>query len=357
MKNLELQKTIKFFTKNQKLIIKTVIPVFIFCLLIIIIGIIIPKENDNISPSNKYLFENINPTFNVGFGNREDESKSYVRFEAQSDSDNPFEETDSNLWDKISQTFSKKQGIEFGLSEVKFSGTDSDFSQMLVENIGDSIEEMEIEDVTTDTEVIEVGRLLGEEDENNTSKQTVLNKNVYPGIDVEYQILEGLGVKEEIIIQSIEEYTSNCSSDSECLLPLNQFIFDLTLDEGLRLKESLAGFDGKTDVKYYISDSEDNYIAHFLPTFAVDEAGSKTSDVNLEITNIEDNNYELVITLDLDWLFSDERVFPIRIDPSIVHDTTTEFDTGYDYNTEVVTGPQVKLEDPEVYYTDSNVVG
>jgi hypothetical protein len=56
-------------------------------------------------------------------------------------------------------------------------------------------------------------------------------------------------------------------------------------------------------------------------------------------------------------LFSNERVFPIRIDPSIVHDTTTEFDTGSDYNTEVVTGPKVKLEDPEAYYTDSNVVG
>ena len=63
-------------------------------------------------------------------------------------------------------------------------------SKKLVEQIGSAIEQMQIDDVTTDTEVIEVGRLLGE-DTDAQAKKTVINKDVYPGIDVEYQILEG----------------------------------------------------------------------------------------------------------------------------------------------------------------------
>jgi hypothetical protein len=356
MKSKELKKTIKYFKKNKNLIIKTIIPVVIFCLLVTIIGILLPKPNDNITPSKRgYLFENRNPRFNVAFGSKENTDKSYVRFEAKT-SDNPFEQKEQGFWDNVTQLFTRKQGIEFGLSEVKFSETDSEIGKKITEQIGSAIEQMEIDDVTTNTEVIEVGRLLGE-DTDTQSKKTVINKNVYPGIDVEYQILEDLGLKEEIVIRNIDEYTSNCGDGSECLLPLNEFVFDLNLDEGLQLKQSMANIDGKIENTYYITDEDDNYFAHFLPTFAVDEAGSRTSGVDLDISDGEENNYKVSVTLDLDWLFDNKRVFPIRIDPSIVHDTTTEFDTGTDYNTEVITGPKVQLEDPEVYYTDSNVVG
>ncbi|MFA7143639.1 MAG: LamG domain-containing protein, partial [Candidatus Dojkabacteria bacterium] len=354
--NKEFEKTIKYLKKNRVVVLKTLLPVVLFCIIIIIIAVLAIKPNDNISPSNKsYLFENRNPNFNVAFGSKEKPDKSYVRFEARV-SDNPFEQKDRSLWESVTQIFSSKKGFEFGLSQVRLGETNSDMSKKLVEQIGSAIEQMQIDDVTTDTEVIEVGRLLGE-DTDAQAKKTVINKDVYPGIDVEYQILEGLGVKEEIVIRNIDEYTANCGSDRECLLPLNEFVFDLKLDEGLLLKESMAVLRAKTDNKYYITDSDDNYIAHFLPTFAVDGVGSKTTGVGLDISNVEGNNYEVVVTLDVDWLFSNERVFPIRIDPSIVHDTTTEFNTGSNYNTEVVTGPKVQLESPEVYYTDSDVVG
>jgi hypothetical protein len=356
MKSKELKKTVKYFKKNKKEIYKAIIPVVIFCLIITIIGILIPRPNDNVTPSKKgYLFENHNPTFNVAFGSKEDIDKSYVRFEAKT-SDNPFEQKEQSFWDNVTQIFSQKKGIEFGLSEIRFSETNSEIGKKITEQIGSAIEQMEIDDVITDTEVIEVGRLLGE-DTDVHSKKTVINKDVYPGIDLEYQILEDLGVKEEIVIRNIDEYTSNCGTDAECLLPLNEFVFDLKLDDGLQLKQSMAVIRNKVENTYYITDENDNYIAHFLPTFAVDEAGSKTSGVSFDVSNVEDNNYEMTIILDPDWLFSNQRVFPIRIDPSIVHDTTTEFDTGSDYNTEVNTGPKIEIEDPEVYYTDSNVVG
>ncbi len=357
--NKEFEKTVKYFKKNRGLIIKTIIPVVIFCLFVTIIGVLSPKPNDNITPSsNNYLFENHNPRFNVGFGTKDEPDKSYVRFEARTDTKNPFDEQESSIWNSLTRAFTGKKGFEFGLSEIRFSDTGSKTGQKLVNQIGSAIEQMEVKDVRTGTEVIEVGRLLGETEENNVSKKTVLNKDVYPGIDVEYQILEGLGVKEEIIIQNIDEYTANCgSNDTECLLPLNEFVFDLKLDEGVSIERYLSITKQEGMPSYYLVDDRDNYIAHFLPTFAVDYVGSKTYAVDLVINHIEENNYEVVVTMNLDWLFSSDRVFPIRIDPSIVHDTTVEFDTGSDYNTEVVTGPKVQLQDQEVYNLDDNVVG
>jgi hypothetical protein len=353
-----LKETTKFLKKNKSTVIKTIIPVVIFCLIVTIIGILSPKPNDNITPSNTYLFENRNLNFNVGFGNREYSDKSFVRFEAKVDNSNPFEEKDINLWDKVKGLFTtKKQGFEFGLTEVKFDDSQSETSKNIFANITEAVKEMEIDDVSTDTEVIEVGRLLGEENGDSMSKETVINKDVYPGIDVEYQILENLGVKEEIVIRDIDAYTSDCGGDQECLVPLNKFVFNLRLDEGTQLKKSLVQLRGKTDTKYYITDSDGKYIAHFLPTFAVDGVGSKTTDVDLDIYQVEGRNYKVEVILSLDWMFSSDRVFPIRIDPSIVHDTTTEFDTGSDYNTEVVTGPKVQLEEAEGDVVDSTVEG
>jgi uncharacterized delta-60 repeat protein len=217
---------------------------------------------------------------------------------------------------------------------------------------------MEVDDVKTDTEVIVVGRLLGESTDNNESKQTVLNKNVYPGVDVEYQILENLGVKEEIIIQNIDEYTANCGKeDTECLLPLNEFVFDLKLDEGVFIKRFKSVTKEENTPNYYLVDEKGNYIAHFLPTFAVDYVGTKTYSVDMKIDHIEGQDYKVVVTLDLDWLFSKDRVFPIRIDPSIVHDTVTEFENGSFYNTEIVGGPKVQLQTEREGYADENTVG
>ncbi|KUK77512.1 MAG: hypothetical protein XD93_0281 [candidate division WS6 bacterium 34_10] len=355
--NKNLKKTIRFLKKNRELVLKTIIPVVIFCATVIIMGIATPKPNDNISPSNNgYLFENRNPKFNVGFGNKDDPKKQYVRFEANL-ADNPFEEKEESFWNSFTKSFKSKKGFEFGLSEIRFSETESNTGKKLVEQLGTAIEQMELDSISTNTEVIEVGRVLGEEDSDNISKKTVINKDVYPGIDVEYQILEGLGVKEEIVIRNIDEYTSQCGADRECLLPLNEFVFDLKLDEGVELKESMVSLRGKTENKYYLTDDEGNYIAHFLPTFAVDGVGAKTTDVDLDITQVEGNDYKVRVILNLDWLFSNDRVFPIRIDPSIVHDTTTEFDTGSDYNTEVVTGPKIQLEGPEANDINTDLKG
>jgi len=338
--NENLSKTVKYLKRYRKELVYSLVPVVLVCIVAILIGILSPKPNDNISPSNGgYLFENVNPQFQVGFGDISDVNTQYVRFESKSDTSNPFEQKEVTVWDRVKSVFSQKRGFEMRLTEVRFGETNSDFAKDIGQEIVSVIEGMAIEDVKTDTEVIEVGRLLGEFDDNPQSKKTVINKDVYPGIDVEYQILEGMGVKEEIIIRNMDEYTSGCGVDSECLLPLNEFVFDLTLDEGVVMNEAWNA----VETTYYLTDADGNYLAHFLPSFAVDYTEARTNDVDMVINHLEGENYEVVVTLDPDWLFSQDRVFPVRIDPSIVHDATVEFDSGYTYNTKVVIGPKVEL--------------
>jgi hypothetical protein len=302
--NKDFAKTVKYVRRYKGEIVRILIPVVIVFLVILLIGTISPKPNDNISPSSKgYLFKNINPQFEVGFGDVLDSNSQYVRFESKSTVINPFENTKVSVWDRVRGIFTSKKGFDMRLSEVRFSGTESNFVKNIGQEIASVIQDMAIDDVKTDTEVIEVGRLLGEVDDNSKSKKTVINKDVYPGIDVEYQILEGLGVKEEIVIRNMDEYTSSCGSDSECLVPLNEFVFDLNLDEGVSIKEAFNVVRGNTKTTYYMVDSEGRYMAHFLPSFAIDGIDARTNDVDMTINQVEGNNYEVVVTLNADWLF------------------------------------------------------
>ncbi|MGI5897993.1 MAG: glycine-rich domain-containing protein, partial [Candidatus Dojkabacteria bacterium] len=115
--------------------------------------------------------------------------------------------------------------------------------------------------------------------------------------------------------------------------------------------------DGSREV-FYFEDRYGNYVSHFLPSFAIDNVGNKTYGVDFSIENVEGNRYEIHLVLDADWLYSNERVFPIRIDPSIVHNSKANFDTGTyissEYAQSVAGVELVGVEKPVI---DENTVG
>jgi len=319
------KQTIFLLKKNGKDVVSAIVATLVLCTSVLLVAYFLPKPNDNIYASNTlYLFENENPQFNVGFGSQKS-SQQYVRFESKVSQDNPFEEGDKNIWGKVKELFSTKKGFEMSLSEVGLSYGDGEVIPEVVKTFG---EESGTSSITTNTEVIEVARVIGEEDIEGVSKQTVINRDVYPGIDIEYQIIEGYGVKEDIVINDIDEYFSSCDVDGECSIPLNEFVFDLILDEGVVVRKTNTLYNSDEEPIYYLSTEKGEYIAHFLPTTVVDEAGTKTNAVNMEVEHVEGQSYKIYITLDPVWLFSGNRVFPIRIDPSVVHDTELELSTG-----------------------------
>ena len=278
------------------------------------------RENDNIvraQDSGTYL-RSVNPKFLVDFVNDE-----YIRFETVSSYSNPFEGSKGNIWEKIQYMLGIRQqrkGIEISLIDVSY---DQELRNILEER-DINISEFNI---NRSFELISSGRVIGEESEEVVSKDTVISRNIYRGVDLEYQIIEGKGLKEEIVLREIPQYVTECRS-GECTLPVNRFLFKLDLDEGLEIRRSIDGNEQYPSGALYIVDGEGNYYAHFLPEFAVDAVGNKTSNVVSNISVSDKGGYIFEVILDSEWLLSEERVFPIRIDPSIVHDSEISFNEG-----------------------------
>jgi len=162
----------------------------------------------------------------------------------------------------------------------------------------------------------------------------VVNKSVLEGINVQYQILPNRGIKEEI-----EVTNNNYLKDN--------FVFKLVMEDGVKYQRNSDYLvDAPADV-YYFTDSAGNYIAHFIPLVAYDMKGNKTENVSMSIKPIDSQTHQITVTVDHAWLFSKDRQFPVVVDPSIVHDTQTEFDTAKSLNRVTTTSdPKIQLSGP-----------
>lgn len=297
---------------------------YLLLTLICIVGIYIlismssKKDNDSIVQAcdNGNCFRNVSSKFLVDFVNNE-----YIRFETISSYSNPFEEEERGIWENIKYSLGIKKeskGIEISLIDASYDTTMQERLDLDSEQDGKIF--------NRGFELTTLGREIGN-DEESVSKDTVISKDILKGIDIEYQIINGKGLKEEIVLKDIPEYTQECDI-GECVVPLNRFVFNIKLDEGLRIKRSIDGTQGYPTGTFYIVDSEGNYYAHFLPEYAVDGVGYKTSNVISSITEADSGEYTYEIILDPEWLLSEERVFPVKIDPSIIHDSELTFDQG-----------------------------
>ncbi len=276
------------------------------------------KENDSIvrASEGSENFTNINPNFVVDFVDGK-----YVRFETVSSYINIEKNRKPNIWEKIRYILGIKQerkGIEISLI-----GASYDEKVLGIVETTLTINE----EIKKGFELTQMGREIGGDEKEAVSKDTVIAKEVYKGVDIEYQVIEGKGLKEEIVLNELVEYSSPCSGN-ECVLPVNRFVFEIKLDEGLILKRSIDGGGKYANGFTYLSDEKGNYFAHFLPEYAVDSVGVKTSNVVSNISKTDSGNIVYEIILDPEWLLSNDRVFPIRIDPSIVHDSQVLFDEG-----------------------------
>ena len=337
--NNNLGKRLHFFFDKNKTLSIIILASLVLCFLsftFLYIRRVQPNSNiRSLASHNKAILENKNPNFNVFFGERNTPDKQWVRFEAKASSKNPFEESQKGFFGQILDTVRPKRvlGIEF------------------------SLEQAGIEKVKTSTEFIEnVEPKEGDNPYTSSQKPHVLNTDVVDGIDIEYQILEGLGLKEDIIIKDLDLYTKECEDIANCDLAFNEFVFNLKLDDGLILKRAWYTYKGKNTETYYFTDERGNYIGHFLPSWAIDSNGVKTHHIDIKVEE-EKGNLKVKVVIDNDWLFSEERIFPIRIDPTIVHDTEIDFGDGSFVNTEIRNGPELGLKEPIVKLIDANTAG
>jgi hypothetical protein len=145
--------------------------------------------------------------------------------------------------------------------------------------------------------------------ENN---QSVLFPNVYPDTNLRYTTTSN-GIKEELIINKYNNTTPNT------------YLFDLNL-QNVVPKKLANDF-----IEPTFRDTEDNYKFHFEKPFAVDAAGTRTNNVLLQISEDKQlpGKYSMKLIVDPKWLADPARAYPVTVDPTIIHDTTTEFASGY----------------------------
>lgn len=198
-------------------------------------------------------------------------------------------------------------------------------------------------------------------------RDVIKNPDVVSGVDANYHIMEEKGLKEEIEIRNQEGFSTNCmqkvadqiknpsSSQSQnfnCSLPKNSFTFSLKLDPGVEMHQAIGGTNQKPYGITYFTDESGRYLFHFLPLYAEDATGVRSNNVRLkidpsrkEIGEDGSTTYEMKVVADLSWLMDPARQYPVRIDPSIVHDTKAEFDAGNALNrVESLSDPKVDIK-------------
>lgn len=167
----------------------------------------------------------------------------------------------------------------------------------------------------------------------NSGEKEITYSQVEAGVDLRYETLAN-GLKEEIILHQPREKSEDA----------HVFTFDSTF-AGAYPKEIVAGFAAPV---FY--DTNNQYLFHFEKPFAVDATGNRTDDVLLQIEDKtsskipelrksaqEEMSYTIRLVVNDAWLNDPARTYPITIDPTIIHDESSEFALG-DFNRTKDTG-------------------
>jgi len=161
---------------------------------------------------------------------------------------------------------------------------------------------------------------IGKGEGKKDGRNSVLYQEIMPSVDLKYTTLDN-GLKEELILKAPPQKHAEESS--------NVFLFDLEFT-GTIPKVLASREDGGLSISPTFYGDGGEYLFHFEEPFAVDAAGARTDNVLVQIgedRQVKDKYY-LKLILDPTWLTDPSRVYPITLDPTIVHDTTTEFSAG-----------------------------
>jgi hypothetical protein len=136
--------------------------------------------------------------------------------------------------------------------------------------------------------------------------RSLVFRNIDEGIDIEYETLAN-GVKEWIVLNSKGQR--------------DFFVFEVD-GEGLEVKQNYRSLRAPGFLN-----EEGDYAFNIDRGFAIDALGRRTEEVTIQYIDKEDRDY-LMVNVDPEWLNDSSRVFPVRIDPTIVYDESSEFSNG-----------------------------
>ena len=294
---------------------------------------ILPASDDSRA---QYLA--INPGFRAEFGDKNNPTSSFLRFEktASVASTDENRDVDPNLLDSLSVLQANQDyqpGIEWQLFSVGIDesqldqgtiiGSDEEILRITRELLGEQLvasDETDLEQAQVQHEQIQTETVV-------TRKQgydQVSNRAVADDVDITYTVIPGSGIQQEIVIGDRDYFDTAClqllsltGSDVSCNLPSNKFSFLLQLDDGLKLEHTPLAIDDSQQGTYYLTDRDGNYLMRLGNPVLTDQAGHSSPAINFEIRPGEvggvaiDNYYIVTLTPNLGWLIDSERQFPV----------------------------------------------
>ncbi len=241
----------------------------------------------------------------------------------------------AGLSEDNSVTYSKDEySVSFSLSEMKFSGgiskinsDDTEYKNKLkkkiiadntddedyIEKYGLSKEEAELIDVPYN---VAVERLNTAEQELENLKCNVFYSNIFDNIDLRYSVV-GTMLKDEIILNSSAVKVKSY----EFTITMNQLTAVLSEDNSISLQNSTG-----------------EEIFNINSPYMYDSIGATSEDIKVTLKDNKDGTYTYKLKPDKKWLESDERVYPVTIDPPVTESNyNTVKDTTAIYSDNVYT--------------------
>ncbi len=223
-------------------------------------------------------------------------------------------EPGESWWEKI-QTDNYKTLTLTLLDGEEITNSPTDQPMTKSENIASDLEEQR------NSLLNKIGSLVDGNEINGlfkTDDDQLKNIDAIDDVDSEYTIWPDYGVKENLIVKGTNGQATNT------------FYYQLKLDEGI---EYFSTKDSNPfnlpDNTYYFVDQQGNYLAHFLPILVYDSNHNLTSQVELQISPTDNKQILMVkVQVDYAWMIDSARQYPIIIDPTIVHNTNTDFSNG-----------------------------
>ena len=139
-------------------------------------------------------------------------------------------------------------------------------------------------------------------------RSSLVYEDILDNIDLEY-IVSGGKVKENIIVKSaMDEYIYEFAMDMDGLVP--------SMDENGNI---------------YLDDAESGVLRYTIPAgYMFDADGNYSDAVEYTLTQDENGEYTLTVTADAAWINQEDRVFPVKIDPTLTVAGSKTVDTYID---------------------------
>ena len=170
---------------------------------------------------------------------------------------------------------------------------------------------------------------------NNLSSR-IIYRGVLPGIDIEY-LVNGRSIKENIIVNERKDSYS--------------YTFDLSLNN---LAPALSA-DGSVEIR-----DNSGEIKYVIPAPVVYDANgvyAESDQAHLELAKTGSGKYALTVSVSSEWMNSEDRAFPITVDPAIKNNRTQDMtelliDANWDdYTSEAIYGESIySLMDGDIMY-------